>query len=174
MTTSNGVYPAPPATRKPPYPVATMLRARELHAAGWYPTAIRRILTDEGYGSPAVVTIQLWTNERYHRNHQERMRERGAERTAEAERFRLPGSSEPYRVRFMLTLRREGLSYRDIAKVCSIMFATRISDDQVRYRLRDGDPPEDDLAPARRCRCGTVIPYSGRGRPRTVCDDCRA
>ena len=147
-----------------------MLRARELHDAGWFPTAIRRILTDEGLGSPAVFTIQVWTNKRYHANHHKRMRARGAERTAEGERFRLPGSSEPYKERFMLRLRREGVSIADIARVCAVVFGERFSDDQVRYRLRNETPPADAKTI---CRCGTSIPYEGRGRPRLLCDDCR-
>ena len=126
-----------------PYPVATMLRARELREAGWYATAIRRILTDEGHGSPSLFTIQTWTNRRYLERHHDRMRTRGAARTAERARFRLQGSTPAYRLEFMRALRAADLSPNAIGKVCGVVFGERLSQDQVRYALEKGeDGPE--------------------------------
>ncbi len=115
------------------------------------------------------MTIQLWTNECYYEAHSARTRVQRATRDAKQGRFRLPGSTEAYKTQFMLTLRREGVAVRDIARVCTVVFGERVSYDQVRYRLRD----EPASAAARLCGCGAAIIYEGRGRPPSRCDDCR-
>jgi hypothetical protein len=122
-----------------PYPVATMVRARELREAGWFPTAIRRLLEKEGHGSPSLFTIQTWTNPRYLAAHHERMQARGLERSAERSRFRLQGSSESYRRAFMERLRDEGVSCNGIAKVCRVVFGVPLTAHQVRYALTEHD-----------------------------------
>jgi hypothetical protein len=117
-----------------------MLRARELRDAGWYPTAIRRLLTQEGHGSPSLFTIQVWTNPRYMANHSKRRQSRGLERSAERTRFRLSGSSEAYRVAFMERLHSDGVPCSSIARVCCVVFGMEVAPNEVRRVLRDVMP----------------------------------
>ena len=124
-------------SRREPYPVTTMIRARELRDAGWYPTAIRRILTSEGHGSPSLFTIQTWTNQRYLADHTRRQRLAGSQRVANGGSFRLCGSTEQYQQAFMERLRAEGVSFKAIAQVCRVVLDVELTDEQVRYKLRD-------------------------------------
>lgn len=135
MAATEGVVASPPPPRE--YPVATMRRARELRGAGWYPTDIRRILGDEGHRQPSLFTIQQWTNDRYQRDHTERMRRRASERSAESTSFRLPGSTDPYRLAFMRELRKAGVPSPSIGKVCGVVFGEPLSAARVRRLLAD-------------------------------------
>lgn len=134
--------------RREPYPVATMLRARELRDAGWYQTDIRRILEAEGLGSPSLFTIQVWTNQRYYHQQRELVRSRGAKRSAKTAAFRLAGSSDAYTQAFMEQLRKDGVPSRSIAKVCRRVIAGfDLSEDQVRERLRGTGRPHGNERP---------------------------
>lgn len=97
-----------------------MQLARDLHAGGWKPTAIRRLLGEAGHEQPSVYTIHQWTNPTYKERQLAQHRRRDAERTAAQSDFRWPNSrSTTWRLRRMETLRGLGLSYVAVAKVMS-------------------------------------------------------
>jgi hypothetical protein len=118
-----------------PYPVATMLRARELRESGWPPKRVRELLDAEGLGAPSVATIYLWTNPEYHERHREATRTYKRRQAALGAAFRLRSDSPEYAQAFMEALRAERVSCGGIAKVCRVVLGMHLSESQVRYRL---------------------------------------
>lgn len=118
-----------------PYPVATMLRARELRAAEWPPTRVRELLEAEGLGSPSVATIYIWTNPEYQESHRRATRNYKRQQAALGAAFRLPSDTPEYAQEFMRTLRAERVSCSNIAKVCRVVLGMQMTAAQVRYRL---------------------------------------
>jgi hypothetical protein len=125
------------------YPVATMVRAKELAGRGWYATAIRSILQGEGLGSPCVNTIRRWVDPAYDEAQRRRVRTTMARARAASTvsqsggpKFRLPIKTEEGQQAFMRVLRAEGVSCSAIGKVCGVVFGERLTDNQVRYMLR--------------------------------------
>jgi hypothetical protein len=156
------------------YPVATMSRARELHAAEWTPTEVRGLLEQEGHPVPSVKTLQKWFDPKYGARQLAKARALARAKRAETAVFRLPSSRPEYQKAFMVVLRRQGLSYRDIAVVASIVFGARLSAEQARYRITGKVKEPRRRQRVGRCGCGAPLPYSGMGRPRKSCDECRA
>lgn len=128
------------------YPIQAAIRARELYAAGWKPTKIRELLTEEGYGSPAVTTIQTWVMPHYAETHRGRDRKCKRTRAASEASFRLPGRTPEYQRAFMLELRMRGTPCATIARVCEVVFGVPYSVHQVRYMLRDVSPQDAEVA----------------------------
>lgn len=118
------------------YPVTTMLRAREHHAAGWKVAQIPGLLEREGLGKPSVNTIYLWTNPAYRESRIASMRLRNARVVAQGASFQLHGRSPEYQLAFMTRLRQEGIPCSSIAKVCRVVLGVNISREQVVGLLR--------------------------------------
>ncbi len=117
-----------------------MLRARELAASDWKPTAIQGILEQEGHGRPSTSTIRRWFDAEYASRCNEQQIRFSQARRARNARYRLRGQSEQYRVTFMRTLRVEGVSYRSIGAVCGVVFGEALSEWQVRQAFGGHDP----------------------------------
>lgn len=120
------------------YPVKTVLRAREHLEAGWKATQVAGkdgLLDREGLGSPCVETVLRWANPSRQERRADAHRIRQAQLTAAGSTFRLYSDSPEYQVAFMYRLRREGVSYQNIARVCRVVFGITVSADQVRLRM---------------------------------------
>lgn len=121
------------------YPVQAAIRARELYAAGWKPTKIRELLAEEGYGSPAVTTIQTWVMPHYAETHRGRDRRCKRARMASEASFRLPGRTPEYQAAFMRELRMRGTPVATISRVCEVVFGVRYGADRIRSMLNDDE-----------------------------------
>jgi DNA invertase Pin-like site-specific DNA recombinase len=119
-----------------------MLRAQQHYAAGWKPTKIRELLTDEGHPVPSLNTIYQWVNPAYRERHRRSTRAAKARAAATGAAFRLPSNGTEYQRAFMRRLREDGVSCNAIAKVCSIVFGIQVTEHQVRYALGETTRPE--------------------------------
>ena len=119
------------------YTMTTMRRALELREAGWTPTQVRKQLEREGLGAPSTTTLRKWACPEYDRRQRALIHEYGSRRAADSATFRLRGSTGAYKHAFMTRLRSEGLSAHAIGVVHGIVFDERLTEQQVRYALRD-------------------------------------
>jgi hypothetical protein len=118
-----------------PYPVAAIVRARELHTAGWKPGEIRRLIEREFGRRPAWRTVQGWVDE----DAAERMR--GGTRKAQRARLGRLGRrpfraiSEELQIERMQALYDRGLSLKAIGQVAAVWWGEELSAERVKTRL---------------------------------------
>lgn len=125
------------------YPIQAAVRAREHHEAGWGPTRIRQLLTDEGLGSPNETTILMWVHPSYGERKRERSKAAKRVELAEQATFRLPGSTDAYRERFVRELAQRGLDARSTAAVAGLVLRAPVDEAVVRRIVR-GEPLAED------------------------------
>lgn len=124
MSASPGAHTPPSAVR---HQLGTLVRARELHAAGWSLSEIRRRLELEGVTPPpAENTIWTWTRPKAAARLAEARNRRIRLARLGARTFAWPGVRGPeWRLEYMRRLRAAGLSYRAIAGVMALHFPDR-------------------------------------------------
>lgn len=134
--------PSPPTRVR--HTARTVARARELAAAGWYPTGISRILAREFdlERPPSTNTIRCWLDpgfREYHIRLNSRARERREGRSSD-------GLPKPSRLtpQLLLALRVEdGLTYGAIAAVARRFCGEEMTEDECRYRLYELGAPKN-------------------------------
>ncbi len=116
---------AKPYGRGRPYPAKSMARARELHAAGWYPSKVREHMLTEGIPTPDLMTVKRWCDEDYNQAQLRTAREIHSRKRARTATFRLAGARKTptaaYRAEFVAALEREGVNRDEIPKVCRVV-----------------------------------------------------
>jgi hypothetical protein len=113
-----------------------MLRARELHEAGWKSGQIPAMLEREGLGRPAPNTVLRWVNPGYRMRQAQGAQQWNRQAGVSAATFLLSSRTPEYQLAFMQRLRREGIPCSSIAKVCRVVLGLNVSREYVRDQLR--------------------------------------
>lgn len=129
------VKPVDPRTNR--YSMAAVMRARELHDAGWFYREIPVILERELGIRPAAKTVEAWCVVRSSRRAEKRLlSQRRWAREQRAKRTRPRTDLTPeVMLAWMRALRNEGLSYHGISTVALVMWGQTLSAAQVKSRL---------------------------------------
>lgn len=122
----------------------TVLRVRELNAAGWTPTQMLEVLEREGFSVPSLTTIYLWLRPDYRERSKQATARRAARRSAATSDLRWPAKRSPeWKVARMRQLRDETcLSFAAIAAVMTHDFPdTPVTARSVEHTLKHGGTP---------------------------------
>jgi hypothetical protein len=116
------------------YQAATLIRAQELHAAGWPIVKIADLLERELGARPCRDTILGWVDPAYAQRRDMRQQRYNTRRWAARWTFQLGGErmSTEYRAAFARRLRDEGVPVESIARVCGVVFGGDWTGDHVR------------------------------------------
>ncbi len=126
-----------PTSRR--YPGHIITQARELHAVGWSPHSIAKIIHREHGMRPTYDTVRNWVDPEY--NERMRAKAQRVNRVTWSKRwtFRLGGpraKSTEYRVEFARRLHQEGVKVPAIVRVMTVVFEDPLTIDQVRAATR--------------------------------------
>jgi len=117
------------------YPVSAMVRARELHEAGWSYRRIAELVHAETGHKPAATTVALWCYpEGKLRSRREAQNHKNAV-TRSANRTPRQQFSPEWKLARMSELRDRGLSFEAIGQVTGVWWGEPLSEAQVAKRL---------------------------------------
>jgi hypothetical protein len=127
------------------YPAAVAARARELGEAEWGPTAAKAVLEREFGVSPSKRAVACWMDP-------ERARRWSAKNNAQRQAAKLDSRgwersvSPEVALERMRVMRVRGMTYRCIAIAAGVWWGERITEEQVRERLRGLVPKNPNMA----------------------------
>lgn len=133
--------------------VTTVMRARELHAAGWGNKDVRRLLEREMGVTVAQSTMSRWLVPEQMEAARKRWAKYNGQRAAKrSARLGHPHARPEMKLTRMQALKDAGLSLADVARVMRLDFGDSFTRLQVERALRDGRYP------------GTFVSEANQGR----------